>query len=307
MPFEDEVVRNLINNVSTALTALEVGEVASLRNDVEELKDEFKEANPTWFNTRETHGPWVANVPGRQQIDFVNANTVPSAVSSSRTALCYFAGYLETITSISFSTDDMASTLKLFFAYMIADLKELESNGFLTLNEEVHLLVAINNPISTPITARAHFCVSKSTTDEETVWTVQLINANYRRGCKVVYNETTDAIIQNTSTSQWGGFDTTLSKSRYAAEAKAVGDALATKADNVAMTGATADTDGTMGLVPAPLAGEQNSVLGGDGIWKPIPDEDDALELVVDMGLVEPVTDESGNVLTDENGILFSL
>ena len=37
------------------------------------------------------------------------------------------------------------------------------------------------------------------------------------------------------------------------------------------------------------------------------PDEDDALELVTEMGLVDPMTDESGNVLTDENGILFTL
>lgn len=36
-------------------------------------------------------------------------------------------------------------------------------------------------------------------------------------------------------------------------------------------------------------------------------DEDDALELAVELGLVEPTTDESGNVFTDENGALYSL
>lgn len=39
LPFEDEAVRNLINNVDSALTALEVGEVAELRNDVDNKID----------------------------------------------------------------------------------------------------------------------------------------------------------------------------------------------------------------------------------------------------------------------------
>lgn len=39
------------------------------------------------------------------------------------------------------------------------------------------------------------------------------------------------------------------------------------KADNIAMTGATADTSGTTGLVPAPDAGKENSFLMGDGTW----------------------------------------
>ena len=40
------------------------------------------------------------------------------------------------------------------------------------------------------------------------------------------------------------------------------------------MTGAHADTAGTSGLVPAPLAGEQNKYLRGDGVWAaPLSDE----------------------------------
>lgn len=34
------------------------------------------------------------------------------------------------------------------------------------------------------------------------------------------------------------------------------------------MTGATADKDGTSGTVPAPTAGQEAHILGGDGIWK---------------------------------------
>ena len=37
------------------------------------------------------------------------------------------------------------------------------------------------------------------------------------------------------------------------------------------------------------------------------PTEDDALELVAELGLTEPMTDDEGHVLTDENGILFIL
>ena len=33
------------------------------------------------------------------------------------------------------------------------------------------------------------------------------------------------------------------------------------------MTGATATTDGTSGLVPVPVAGDQNKYLRGDGTW----------------------------------------
>lgn len=37
------------------------------------------------------------------------------------------------------------------------------------------------------------------------------------------------------------------------------------------------------------------------------PDENDALELVSEMGLVEPVLAEDGSVYTDENGVLYTL
>ena len=36
-------------------------------------------------------------------------------------------------------------------------------------------------------------------------------------------------------------------------------------------------------------------------------DKDDALELAIELELIEPTTDESGNVFTDENGALYSL
>ena len=37
------------------------------------------------------------------------------------------------------------------------------------------------------------------------------------------------------------------------------------------------------------------------------PDEEDALELVSEMGIIDPVTDETGAVLTDENGYILTI
>lgn len=43
-----------------------------------------------------------------------------------------------------------------------------------------------------------------------------------------------------------------------------------------AMTGASADTAGRTGLVPAPAAGKQESFLRGDGTWCELKEETDA-------------------------------
>ena len=37
------------------------------------------------------------------------------------------------------------------------------------------------------------------------------------------------------------------------------------------------------------------------------PDENDALELVSELGLVEPVLAEDGSIYTDENGVLYTI
>lgn len=37
------------------------------------------------------------------------------------------------------------------------------------------------------------------------------------------------------------------------------------------------------------------------------PDEMDALELVTEMNLVEPVADKDGSIFTDENGAIYTL
>ena len=47
--------------------------------------------------------------------------------------------------------------------------------------------------------------------------------------------------------------------------------ALAAQQAATDMTGATANDDGTHGLVPAPLAGEQSKFLRGDGTWQNVP------------------------------------
>lgn len=51
------------------------------------------------------------------------------------------------------------------------------------------------------------------------------------------------------------------------------------------MTGATASTAGTHGLVPAPAAGDDTKFLGGDGTWKDVPAE---LSRLTDVVLTNP-------------------
>lgn len=51
------------------------------------------------------------------------------------------------------------------------------------------------------------------------------------------------------------------------------------------MTGATASTAGTHGLVPAPAAGDDTKFLGGDGTWKDVPAE---LSRLSDVVLTNP-------------------
>lgn len=57
------------------------------------------------------------------------------------------------------------------------------------------------------------------------------------------------------------------------------------------MVGATANADGTHGLVPQPLMGDQDKFLGGDGTWKDVPAE---LSGLTDVSLV---TLANGDVL----------
>lgn len=49
---------------------------------------------------------------------------------------------------------------------------------------------------------------------------------------------------------------------------------LQTAAENTQMTGATAETDGTSGMTPAPKAGDENKFLRGDGTFAELPQAD---------------------------------
>lgn len=74
-----------------------------------------------------------------------------------------------------------------------------------------------------------------------------------------------------------------------AATSEANAAASAAEAARVAatdMTGATASTAGTHGLVPAPAAGDDTKFLGGDGTWKDVPAE---LSGLTDVTLTSPV------------------
>lgn len=64
---------------------------------------------------------------------------------------------------------------------------------------------------------------------------------------------------------------TDMQKSQAEMEER-INEALEEKADNSAMTAATADTAGKAGLVPAPEAGVQTEYLRGDGTWESVDD-----------------------------------
>lgn len=61
------------------------------------------------------------------------------------------------------------------------------------------------------------------------------------------------------------------------------------------MTGATADAAGTSGLVPAPVAGEQDKFLRGDGVWAaPLSDEQ-----LTTLGKVDGLETRVGSIETN--------
>lgn len=66
------------------------------------------------------------------------------------------------------------------------------------------------------------------------------------------------------------------------------------------MTGATADTVGTSGLVPAPAAGEQDKYLRGDGMWAaPLSDEQ-----LTTLGKVDSLETRVGSIETKYDNLI---
>lgn len=55
------------------------------------------------------------------------------------------------------------------------------------------------------------------------------------------------------------------------------------------------------------ISSVSETVIPLDEKYIPWPNENDAIELVTDMGLVSPVVAEDGSIYTDENGALYSL
>lgn len=65
------------------------------------------------------------------------------------------------------------------------------------------------------------------------------------------------------------------------------------------MTGATANAAGTSGLVPAPVAGEQDKYLRGDGVWAaPLSDEQ-----LTALGKVDDLETRVGSIETNVGGL----
>lgn len=125
------------------------------------------------------------------------------------------------------------------------------------------------------------------------------------------YNKTTDSIVVNTLKSTM--VQTNLTSVGYPVESKTVGDALAIKADQTALdelstlVGDTAVSEQITTAITNSVADWSQTDESAPDYIKNKPDENDAMELVAEMGLVSPIAADDGSVYTDENGVLYTL
>lgn len=132
------------------------------------------------------------------------------------------------------------------------------------------------------------YCVSAYNTSTAT-HQVQFYDRHHVDAGVISYNKDTGVASINMRANSFT--DETLTKTDYAADAKAVGDALALKADKTEIV----QSDWS-----------QTDETATDYI-KNKPDEADALALAMDMNLISPVSADDGSIYTDENGALYSL
>lgn len=111
--------------------------------------------------------------------------------------------------------------------------------------------------------------------------------------------------------------DSTLKTSGAAADAKVVGDALTSLEKEINAVDEKADaaqknidlklpspTTAKVGqIIKVSAVNNEGKVISTETVDE--PSAGDALELVSELGMVTPMTDKDGNILTDENGILF--
>lgn len=71
------------------------------------------------------------------------------------------------------------------------------------------------------------------------------------------------------------------------------------------MGGATAETAGTQGLVPAPAAGEHEYFLRGDGTWAPIEVPEVSATQIFEVELIVSI-DEDGNKVKEEHDVAIA-
>ena len=81
---------------------------------------------------------------------------------------------------------------------------------------------------------------------------------------------------------------------------------------NTVMTGATSSEDGTIGLVPAPIAGDSTRYLRSDGTWVTPPNDDTTYSAATAsvLGLVkigDNITNSSGTISVLKNNVLDAL
>lgn len=142
----------------------------------------------------------------------------------------------------------------------------------LPLIEQAAELGAVINGYATQIRADAETASTAATTATAAATSA---SADATTATAAADDATASKTAAATSASNAATSETNAASSATAAAASATSAAASAAAAQAAiatdMTGATANDDGTHGLVPQPLAGDQNKFLRGDGTWENIP------------------------------------
>lgn len=123
------------------------------------------------------------------------------------------------------------------------------------------------------------------------------------------YNKETDSIVYDSLSLE--NVDKTLSIENRYADAKVVGDKFTEVQDSLdslsSLVGDTPVASQISEAITNSVADWSQTDETAPDYIKNKPDEDDALELVAEMGLVSPLAASDGSIYTDENGVVYTL
>lgn len=184
--------------------------------------------------------------------------------------------------------DDQVATINFILSVEPTTLDDdtVISETQLPLIEQAAELGAVINNYATQIHADAETASTAATTATAAATSA---SADATTATAAADDATASQTAAATSASNAATSETNAAASASSAAQEATNAAASAAAAQAAiatdMTGATASTAGTHGLVPAPSAGDNTKFLGGDGTWKTVPA---ALSGLTDVVLINP-------------------